>query len=306
MNSVDTDERIAELVTELQWCREQSQTLSEMNSLFLSRFINKRLRLPTTFVDARRALPELAPHVHFLWSIANEIVKAGCYAAQLLEDAGVPVTPGLFKSSQRGLFWFCCDNCSRRLPLTWGGPGSRAATAFCPQCEMYCKVRSTDVGSLAASGKLIPRVLADDLLDTFAWNHRAGFSYRGGLEHYVFAAIVAHRLQLSPLPEFLSHVNPDGGLPDLLCPEYANFVDQLARCGDGAAVRARDLTLAGRGSLVQLLLWGRRDLATSSPRFIAEDALAYPDEGTDRNGESVGWSSNGRDQRRGDDQPSSS
>jgi hypothetical protein len=31
MNSVDTDERIAELVTELQWCREQSQTLESIH-----------------------------------------------------------------------------------------------------------------------------------------------------------------------------------------------------------------------------------------------------------------------------------
>ncbi len=101
-----------------------------------------------------------------------------------------------------------------------------------------------DVPELAANGEIVPRIIADDLLDAVAWGNIAGCDYRGGVSHYARSALAARDLNLASLPVFLSSRTPDARIDHLSGQDYAAALD-----------RSPALIAAGRTSMIMPLLW---------------------------------------------------
>lgn len=209
---VDTANDRGQLQHNLTRCHEIAQdalrtadTLTEFNSTFISLLSNLYWELPLIFIPGHQALRMVVDHFEFLWDATGEIFRAKIEAAELLAVYGFPVKSSLIGSRTLLNFWFLC-HCGERLPVISKDSSFTTITARCEKCGneyQYTKQRRESFRDLVREGRVLPRVVADNLFDVVAWNFHAGGNYVGSAEHYLFSIMVALRLGLTPLPEFL-------------------------------------------------------------------------------------------------------
>lgn len=205
--------------------------LADFNMLVLSWIVNRVLGLPTLFLSGSAALPLIADQIEAIWH--SRVMISGT-------STTVPL-------------WKRCS-CGARVALT-------AMPRRCGRCAAVATVSDDDVPGLAVSGRLVPRVVADDLLDGVAWGNVAGCDYRGGLPHYAMSARIARGLGLRPLPMFLSSRAPGAPAEHLIGGEFGAALAEMA---EHPAAR---LISCGRTSVVLPLLWSE---ALSAERIAAD------------------------------------
>lgn len=225
----DIAQHEAEIREHLEISFNYGRTLAEANAIFLSRFVNLILGIPTIFVPGSEALEGLKDHIKYLWSMSGKYYEACDKVAKELRNIGINISASLIPEPHAAPFWIPCDKDFSRIRMHWTDQRSRTkARGTCIRCKSTVDVTLKSLDSFSSNvsrAMLIPRVVWDDLLDGFAWGHRAGCSYRGGLEHYLFTAGVAAEMGLPALPEFLSEYKARGPLnefehaAELLCKE---------------------------------------------------------------------------------------
>jgi hypothetical protein len=262
------DRNITTLESELQFARENADLLSDMNAIYLSRVVNLCFGLPIAFVKGREALPLLAAHMEYLWIRAHELSAIRHKAAQLMEELGLSVSPSMVGEVDLVPFWIRCD-CGRRVPLYWTANRSLIAVGSCSKCELYYRVGTKEFRRLADGGVVIPRILIDDLLDGFAWNHQIGSSYQGGIQHYVFSTIVATMFGLRALPEFLS-CRSSTDLTDVISDLYSHFLGELIALGSNRAIASAELLRTGRASIAHTSIWGQLGSGLIDSGFLSD------------------------------------
>ena len=258
---------------------ENGRSFAEMNAIFLSRYINIELKLPTIFVQGSLALTRASDHIEYLWSRSGDYYAACRSAAAALEDIEVIVSRSLVPSPDLAPFWMKCDRDFARVAMYWTNRSHRSASGICARCGSGVTITSKSVAKRSADPSqpaLIPRVVWDDLLDGFAWGYLGGCSYRGGIEHYMFAAAVASRMGLQPLPEFISECMNTLG-PTSEFEEAAQLMAKKQgplqeRTGGRPAVQ---VARSGRASAVHSILW-KPDLN------VSDLALAFVGHGSKR------------------------
>lgn len=230
-----------------------SSSLSELNAILMSKILNVWLGLPTIFVEGHRALRLMAEHFQYLWDHSRMIASASRGVAAILEEAGLSVRRGLVPDPLWVPFWGVCSRRHRFL-LTWTSSRSLTAEGRCSECDSFMRIKRSYVRRATTSGRLIPKVVTDDLLDHIAWSNSAVCGYRGGREHYVFSAMVADRLGLKQLPTFLSGRVAAQGLQRIVCLPYRSLISELSRTNAAPQI-AEQLLSAGRGSVAHWMLW---------------------------------------------------
>lgn len=213
------EENLTTIVGALEKAAANARDLADFNAIFLSWIVNEVLGLPTLFISGTAALPQIAGHIEALWHARAALSRA----------AGVAP------------LWRRCT-CGGRLAPDETIP-------CCGNCGADARVDDANVGSLAGGGDLIPRIVADDLLDGVAWGNIAGCDYRGGLPHYARSALAARRLGLRPLPMFLSTRAPQHPARHLIGEEFAAALEAEPQHP------AAQLVASGRVSAVMPLLW---------------------------------------------------
>lgn len=233
------------------------RTLADANIIFMSRYANLVLRLPIMFIPGSEVLTATAEHIQFLWSRARDYRAACATTAAELETIGIVVSSSLVPSRGAAPFWLRCANDSSRVAMYWTDDTCASAMGICHRCKKHACISSRSIDNFltdAPQPTLIPRVVWDDLLDGFAWGHFAGCSYRGGLEHYIFASAVARKMGLQPLPEFISECERIIGPYD----DFEHAARQLSKAQTGrhpGATKAGEWASSGRATLVHSMLW---------------------------------------------------
>jgi hypothetical protein len=268
-------ERQSELTDNLAAAFNQGTSLADANAILMSRYINEFLQLPTIFIPGSAALGTALDHIQYLWSRSHEYHKACTAVAAELADLGIIVSPGLVPSGDIAPFWMQCQDDRSRVPMTWADESHHRAHGTCARCTRSVEITSKSIGGLLKERHqpaLVPRVVWDDLLDGFAWGHLAGCSYRGGLEHYLFAAAVANRMGLRTLPEFISHQRS----MLLPCSEFEETAATLAKSENSAHLggphAALNLMISGKASMMHSMLWNANVNADDIARTFGSDA----------------------------------
>lgn len=249
---------------------QRGRNLADANAIFLSRIVNIVLGLPTTFLPGHKLLSLLVPQLEYFWAESGNLAHATMKAADQLKKARLTVSRSLVGDSHTAPFWLLCAKCDSRLPLRWAKVGQTAVPDVCRLCgNCSGQVRLEDLPDLLQNPDrptLIPRVMLDDLLDGVAWQHIAGCSYRGGLEHHAFSALVARNMKLRPLPEFFSQRRQAESLAGLVPSSYLDALE----VGDDCK-QARELLATGRASIAHTLLWkGELSAKQSAAEFLAQ------------------------------------
>lgn len=210
--SSDSHIRRRKLEDNIDFCRglaelslQHSKSLTEFNSFFISLLVNRHWNLPTIFMPGHEALKRCDDHFIFLWDLSTDIYKAKIKAAELMDAYGFSVRESLIGSQNQLNFWMICE-CGERLPVNGEDEQHENITALCMECGRTYKYRKNQkmaFRELVHDGRVMPRIVADNLFDTVAWGFSAGVSYVGSAEHYLFTAMVASQLGIRPLPEFL-------------------------------------------------------------------------------------------------------
>ena len=249
-------------------------TLAEANAIFLSRFVNLDLGLPTIFIPGSLALEGLVDHISYLWSLGGPLYDACHQVASELEDMGVTVSPSLVPDEDVAPFWTSCSRDAARIRMYWTDRYRTKAKGSCNRCKADVVVTPKSLGDFLGKpsrAALIPRVLWDDLLDSFAWRHVAGCSYRGGLEHYLFTARLAGLMGLAPLPEFLSEYKAQGPFTDY---EHAARVfakEQASAPTEVGARKAWKVARSGQVSIAYSMMWAPHTVASLKHSFFRDD-----------------------------------
>jgi hypothetical protein len=216
----------------------------------------------------------IVDHVRYLWSRSREYYAACEQVAAELEDIGIIVSRGLVQSTDIAPFWMQCQNDRSRVAMFWADRTWSKAKGTCSRCkgDMQISLKSmSDISYFDCQPAIVPRVIWDDLLDGFAWGHLGGCSYRGGLEHYLFTAAVANRLNLPTLPEFISH----SARPPEPTSEFEETAKLIAKSsgsseGQGGAI-ALNLITSGVASMVHSILWNPAINAQDIARTFESD-----------------------------------
>ena len=232
----------------------QSSRLSQMNSMLLSKIINVQFEMPIAFVEGHRVLRLMGEHCEYLWNRCRLLVAECRAVAGALEDSGLTVRRALVPDVTWVPFWGVCPR-GHRVSLHWTSVLSLMATGRCGVCDVTLRISRHNVGHAVSSGSLIPKVMTDNLLDRMAWGHLAMCGYRGGLEHSIFSTMVADRLGLRSLPEFLSRRITHADLHDVVANPYYSLIDVLDRLSAPGSARAAEILSAGRGSVAHWILW---------------------------------------------------
>jgi len=196
----------------IDFCRElarlslqHSKSFTEFNSFFISLLINRYWCLPTIFIPGHEVLKKCDDHFIFLWDSSADIYKAKIKAAELMDEYGFLVRGSLIGSQSQLNFWIICE-CGERLAVNSEDIKYKTITAQCLECGrtyQYKKNQQMVFRELVRDGRVMPRIVADNIFDTIAWGFSAGVSYVGAAEHYLFTAMVESQLGIKPLPEFL-------------------------------------------------------------------------------------------------------
>lgn len=162
---------------------------------------------PDLIKSGAAALPLLADHMTYLWTRTPEIVRQYTAALKMLHAAGASIT-----DPRRHLgevpFWFICD-CGARRSMSFSGTSPASLVSNCRRCDRGSGpniISENEFRRFATEGRIVPRILIDDLLDGMGWTYSIGCSYAGGISHYIVSAITAGLCRLPVLPEFFSRV----------------------------------------------------------------------------------------------------
>ena len=204
----------------------QSSRLSQMNAVLLSKLINLYFELPIAFVEGHRVLRLMGEHCEYIWNRRRLLFTECRIVASALEESGLTVRRTLVPDATWVPFWAVCSQ-GHRVSLHWTSAVSLTATGRCCLCEIDLRIGRHNVEDAASSGNLIPKVITDNLLDRMGWGHSVTCGYRGSLEHSIFSALVADRLGLRALPEFLSRRMMDADLDDVVAKPYHDLIDKL-------------------------------------------------------------------------------
>ncbi|WP_190253450.1 hypothetical protein [Dactylosporangium sucinum] len=250
-------QRLDRIAGHLAFAAGQARSRSEYTAIVLSRLMNLDLGYSTMFVPGHRAIRLMGAHFAAIWSEWPDIVKVADTVDASPEWSGHAFHGGTAAGQLLAPFWLRCL-CGRRLRLVWRDRPAGAARAECAECRLEHTVDPTRVAELGTANRLIPRVLADDLLDFTAWGHWAGCDYSGGLEHYQFSSLLAQRLGLAPLPIHLSDDLLYQPETDLMPSGFVAAAAALEREYPHAA-RAGRLASSGRASIAHALLWADKE-----------------------------------------------
>lgn len=235
----------------------ESRSFAESNIFLWQRVIG--WSSDNSLVQGHKALLQASAHMRYLYERRNDVHHAAEQALADLAAAGLPVGRSLLNSAQSIPFWLLCE-CSRRTAVSDIDRGVSLAT--CPGCRRRTWIRSPkSFERLVESGRILPRVLADNLLDRLAWNFRAGCLYAGAAEHYLYSCIVGSALGISPVPEYISQAN-SLALPDIVPTAFLR-ADPSSR-----SMTASQLFETGRASIIALYLWNGSDAVANAWRKL--------------------------------------
>jgi hypothetical protein len=241
-------EAVASIESTFHFAADRARSLADFNAIVLSRMVNRVLGLPTLFLPGSRTFPIIAGSIESIWRARAAIESATAATSRHRNGEAVrTATPGI----GAGPLWKECE-CGMRLALTGNVHADRLHFS-CRRCGAAGAVDDNNVCDFSAKGVLIPRVIADDLLDGLVWGNAVGCDYRGGLPHYQKSARAARELGLPVLPMYLSTRRSDASIEHLAGPEFAPTLDAMAE--GRAPVAARDLVVRGRASMVFALMW---------------------------------------------------
>lgn len=133
-----------------------AQSLSDFNTTWLSRLVNRRWGLPTLFVQ----YSVIAPYL-------GKCIRAT--AAHLAS-----------RGHHRDGFWLVCSSCGSRIRAEVNGVGD--TTEECPACSRRIRAGG-ELLPHEGSGMLMPRLAAEVALDDLLWNTPLGASYIGSAAH---------------------------------------------------------------------------------------------------------------------------
>ena len=94
----------------------------------------------------------------------------------------------------------------RRLEVRYKMGGYYEVVGSSGSTNRTLQFSSSSLLELSQAGKIIPRIVADDLLDAVDGRFDLGIAYLSGIEHYVFSAVVAVGLGVKLMPEFFSTI----------------------------------------------------------------------------------------------------
>lgn len=178
---------------------ERANTLVEFNLFYLSRLFILKQNMPIVFITGHEVLPLMHGAIDLLLSQALEIGQFETTAVNLLRKNNVDLD---YKQIPEHVFpfWYLCNNCDRRVRLTY-----ELKTKVGLVVHGKCICHSEYLVNLGKPDKpitknyssgLIPRVLYDDLLDTFAYDFDGGINYIGSSPHMLVSNFVLNRILL--------------------------------------------------------------------------------------------------------------
>jgi hypothetical protein len=238
-----------------------AESLADFNAILLSQMVNRILGLPTLFLPGSRLLSVMADPIVSVWNSRAEISTAASKARRILNDLGLPTGSPV---QDMVPLWLICP-CGNRIPIV-GSSRRKSYMAECKRCRRVNKIDDRSIFDHAKKSRIVPKVLADDLLDGLAWGNIAGCDYVGGIGHYVQSSLVADILGLRRLPVYLSARATTARAQSLAGPAFSAALSDSTstpRLSD----RLFDTLLSGRASFVFPLIWH----SNISPDDLADD-----------------------------------
>lgn len=231
---------------------EQSQTVSELTTIFLSRLTNVRLNLGVVFLQGHDVWQKVGAEViGFLLNHWAIVVDAQIRVAGAVSNAGIDrfktFTTGWLTDRQLAPVWWLCQ-CGSRVRLEFWS-GSTTMQGRCQECLVApVNIRLQNVAEEIAAGRLLPRVGALDLAEGLCSEIDVGVSYMGSGIHSLIYALVARELGLGDLPQVFLDINGAFDTP----PEQMNRWARPPRAAIGIE-EACDIVAAGRASATYYL-----------------------------------------------------
>lgn len=181
----------------------RADTLSEFNSIFLSRIINLHWNIPTAFVSTTDISIVMSGCYEYLMSEYPKLVETSNVVVEQLQAHNIDINNNLRMSMENFPFWYYCDKCSSRTQLTIQSVRKLLVAGRCPTCNKYYHfhlgtINQPDLSKLF--GKISPKVLMDELTDIVGWRIAGGVDYLGGLNHTLVNSLIAVNLGLELPP----------------------------------------------------------------------------------------------------------
>lgn len=177
-----------------------AESLVSFNAIFTSVVCNELWNYDVVFLPGSRLQSTFVDGYRFLLLHEDAIKNYWNEAVQKLQDRGITVKPPLFSSSD-ALIWWICPTCSTRLQLRKVGGSSYSVD--CRICGTSPALSTEGLLETIAlhPGRVLPRIVLDDLLDYVSFGMTGGTSYIGASEHRILSNYVAFKMGMTPSPE---------------------------------------------------------------------------------------------------------
>ncbi|MDH5506171.1 MAG: hypothetical protein OEZ02_02995 [Anaerolineae bacterium] len=211
ISSGETKESMNLIEAEIWESFRRSSSLSEFNSILISRIINLHWDIPILFISSENTLPLLKEYYEFLLKIFPSLISISNSVVDSFQNKGFEISNNMRLNNHDFPFWYICQICFSRVALKSNSKRQYFISGDCDTCKKkyildFGDQSSPNIGD--SNGKLVPKVLFDDFVDILGWGVAGGVSYIGGAEHSMVSKICASRMGWPVPPE--TYWNPRG------------------------------------------------------------------------------------------------
>jgi hypothetical protein len=198
--------RLAAIENEVWESYERASSLSEFNAIFTSRILTLHWGIPILFFPVTQVAPLMLNCYEYLIQQYPRLVEASIQVVESLRSEGLAIKDNLELDVTHFPLWYLCDCCLSRVPMRCLSRTKLDIVGLCPTCESSYRF---ELGTFAnphldpIRGRLLPKVLFDELADIVGWQISGGVSYIGSAEHVITNSLIAARLKIPVPPESL-------------------------------------------------------------------------------------------------------
>lgn len=179
-----------------------ASTYAEFNSFFVSKIVNQCWNQRISFVPGHELQTHLAPAKKWIFEHASQIQDQIIQARSEIIQCGYKCSLNQSQDSETHL-WYYCKECQRRFATRTDG-NLWLVDSECKNSLDCIKPRTINKANLSSIGdRLLPKVVADNLIDIISLNKIGGSGYIGQAEHLLISNNVASTLGLQPPPQLI-------------------------------------------------------------------------------------------------------
>jgi hypothetical protein len=247
VRSLDGQLEVEVILADLEYAWHNSQTMSQMTSIFLSRLANLRLALGIVFIPGSAVWREVGPQVVEYLFEHWEAMRAGQrLAAVTVASAGIEDfrTSWLIDRRLAPIWWAC--SCASRVRLDVAQDMS--CFGVCRYCGEAVRLEKRRLSAETEMGRVLPRVGALNLAESMSSDLAFGVSYMSSCTHSLVYSLVAREMNIPVLPQIFLDARGNFSTPVEIISEWRRPPKSAIGIGGAAAVVSQ-----GRASIIYYL-----------------------------------------------------